>query len=85
MSKTVRNVNPKAARNAFYWDARKRHMFLKGVKTFRSDKCMDATVDNEGGAKLNTWSETPQKVGNLAGRKMRRVAKVQIARQLEDA
>jgi hypothetical protein len=60
-------------------------MFLKGVKTFRSNKCMDARVDGEGNAKLDTWSETPIKVGAIANRKMRRAARVLIARQLEDA
>lgn len=85
MSKTVRNVNPRAARNAFYWDERKRHMFLKGVKTFRSDKCMDARTDDQGNFKLDTWSETPQKTDNHANRSIRRTAKVQIRRALENA
>jgi hypothetical protein len=86
MSKTRRNVSPKIARSgAFSWDSRKRHMLLKGVKTFRSDKCMDARTDSEGNFKLDTWSETPQKTDNHANRSIRRTARVQIARQLEEA
>lgn len=85
MSKTVRKFNPRAGRHAFEWDARKRHMFLKGVKSFRSDKCYDAAVDGDGNTKLNTWSETPCKVGAIATRKIRRAHRIVIARQLEDA
>ncbi len=86
MSKTIRNVNPRIARSlAFESDSRKRYMLLKGVKTFRSDKCMDARTDNEGNFKLDTWSETPQKIDNHANRSIRRTAKVQIRKQLENA
>lgn len=85
MAKTIRKVNPKIARSgAFSWDARKRHMLLKGVKTFRSDKCSDARVDSEGNTRLDTWSECPAKTGSLANRKIRNAGKLNLRRRLQE-
>ena len=47
------------------------------------DKCASARIDNEGGWKLDTWSESPSK-HNDAHRRRRQADKVLIKRQLED-
>lgn len=85
MARTFRTPHPRTARWSSWRSEREQHMFMKGAKHYRSNKCMDATVDSEGNHKLNTWSETLQKTDNEANRKIRRQGKVQIARQLEDA
>lgn len=88
MARTIRNVDPRTTQYAIPDDAnpnwaRRQKLHRSGKKVFRSDKCQDAAVDREGNFKLNTWSETLSKADNLANRKIRRTADVQIRRQLE--
>ena len=50
------------------------------------DKCQTASIDNEGGYKLDTWSECPNKHhGKEARRRLRKAGKILAKRQLEDA
>lgn len=84
MSRTIRTVNPRTAKWARRMDnPRKAAMLLKGAAHYRSNKCSEASVDDEGNHKLNTWSETMGKAGTLANRKIRNAGKTQIRRQLE--
>lgn len=47
------------------------------------DKCSTARIDDEGGWKLDTWSESPTK-HNDAHRRRRKADKILAKRQLED-
>lgn len=47
------------------------------------DKCSTARIDDEGGWKLDTWSESPSK-HNDAHRRRRKADKILARRQLED-
>jgi hypothetical protein len=96
MARTVRNVNfhtARAARRALeenvydVGDAiryrRNAALRLRGIRSYRSDKCQTAQIDSEGGYRLDTWSECPSKSnGTEATRKMRRAGKILAQRQL---
>ena len=83
MARTFRTPHPRTTQWTSWRSPREQRMFEKGAKHFRSNKCQDASVDNEGNHKLNTWSETMSKTHNEANRKIRRQGKVQAQRQLE--
>lgn len=82
MARTFRTVDPRSKRWTFWRGQREQRMYAKGAKTFRSTKAGCATVDNEGGFKLNKWDTSNDR--RQANQDIRRTARVQIARQLEE-
>ena len=94
MSRTYRQIDEHKARNArrflrgeaswFFGNARSATLALKGAKTRASDKCANVHIDDQGGARLDTWSECPRKDHGHVKRKIRRAGKLLGARQLEE-
>jgi len=97
MGKTVRKVNPRlelSIRRNRALDAvlgyanhegyeRRTDRILRGNDGAISyDKCQTASVDVEGGFKLNTWSECPVKIGKEVKKLRRKAGKNLIRAQL---
>lgn len=92
MARTFRKISPSSARWADRLiedenplNVRRGRRLKKGAANHSSDKCGTAQVDNEGGFKLDTWSETARKRNaQEVTRRHRRAGKILASRQLED-
>lgn len=97
MGKTVRKVNPRLERsirrnrardavqgytNSAGYERRTGRILRGNDGAISHDKCQTASVDAEGGFKLNTWSECPVKVGKEVNKLRRKAGKNLIRAQL---